>query len=337
MECLALVELIQYEHVRLPLARRLSASTTPRKLKTGRMGSGTSAAYQLTEEEAPASPWLGISRTGHRGSCVQENCIAPALRWYAPCGETPLILAATSAVSKWSSCFCSPVAFSSSWTDFDVAGTGEPRPEQRRLALAGKGGHDEALWIRFSCQGDVIVAAITGWMGSGSSSAYQLTKEEAAAVDLGLGKAPTLKKKVEEWQADADKSQKLEEQVTTLQKELKELQARQDIAAVGGFSMTWEGWAGSLLKTLPTAKSQRFWIGISAQWDRASYVEGFEGKAFRGCTCMTISINFCFHVTAILPLESGWRVFLVVWKTANSTFPSLHDCVRRKACRTEQI
>ena len=40
------------------------------------------------------------------------------------------------------------------------------------------------------------------------------------------------------------------------------------------------GWAGLLLKTPPTDKSQRFWIGTSAQWDRASFVDGFKGKAF---------------------------------------------------------
>ena len=68
------------------------------------------------------------------------------------------------------------------------------------------------------------------------------------------------------------------------------------------------GWAGLLLKTLPTAKSQRFWIGTSAQWDRASFVEGFEDKAFQGCVCMTIWLCFGFRVAAILPLENGWRV-----------------------------
>ena len=98
------------------------------------------------------------------------------------------------------------------------------------------------------------------------------------------------------------------------------------------------GWAGLLLKTLPTAKFQRFWIGTSVQWDRASFVEGFEDKAFQGCVCMTIWLCFGFRVAAILPLKNGWRVLFFPWfrRKQNSTFPSLHDCVWRKACRTEQ-
>eukprot|EP00435_Cladocopium_sp_Y103_P014251 s3010_g3.t1 len=65
-------------------------------------------------------------------------------------------------------------------------------------------------------------------MGSGSSSAYQLTKEEEAALKKGYQQAPGLKKKVDELKAGADKSKKLEEEVTTLQKEKKELQAVAD-------------------------------------------------------------------------------------------------------------
>lgn len=56
-------------------------------------------------------------------------------------------------------------------------------------------------------------------MGSGSSSAYELTKEEEAALDKALVQAPTLRKKEEELKASADKSKKLEEEVTTLRKE----------------------------------------------------------------------------------------------------------------------
>ena len=91
------------------------------------------------------------------------------------------------------------------------------------------------------------------------------------------------------------------------------------------------GWAGRLLKT-PTAKSRRFWIGTSAQWDRASFVEGFEGmarrgQAFQGCLhdyilFRSISIYFGFQVAAILPLENGWRVFFVLWKKAKFNFPT---------------
>eukprot|EP00435_Cladocopium_sp_Y103_P076030 s2_g73.t1 len=68
-------------------------------------------------------------------------------------------------------------------------------------------------------------------MGSGSSSAYQLTKEEAAAVSSGLteafGQAPSLKGKLEKLQAAADKSEKLEEEVSALQKRVKELEDAQ--------------------------------------------------------------------------------------------------------------
>ena len=98
------------------------------------------------------------------------------------------------------------------------------------------------------------------------------------------------------------------------------------------------GWAGLLLKTLPTAKSQRFSIGTSVQWDRASFVEGFEDKAFQGCVCMTIWLCFGFRVAfrnlSILPLENGWRVlfFSVVSKKAKFNFP-----IAARLCLAESL
>jgi hypothetical protein len=86
------------------------------------------------------------------------------------------------------------------------------------------------------------------------------------------------------------------------------------------------GWAGLLLKTLPTAKSQRFWIGTSAQWDRASFVEGFEDKAFQGCVCMTIWLCFGFRVAFRFCLWKTDGVFFFFRGFEESKIQLSHRC-----------